>query len=328
WSNPLYNYNYATKTTASIGAAIAFSLGRTRNQQFVERHTLNGLSPGGSEIIMVEMSLDTQIGVLAACPGGGTVVVEVFDPLGQSIGSKIVETYGSETPFKVNVNTTWVGLHQVRITNAGSSTVSCEVEIDYETDIEGDTVPDSEHWWYNAYNVDSDSDGISDGEEEEIGSDPTDADQDDDGLTDYEEVQIYGTDYNNNDTDSDMMPDGYEILMGHDPRVRDGDEDPDFDGLLNLDEYLHGTMYNDSDTDSDLILDGWEVLYGLDPLRDDANEDPDGDTLSNLYEYRAGYDPMVFDGPLTSVIPMTLGTVFSLVIVVGWYARKRLQGRG
>ncbi|MCK5240801.1 MAG: hypothetical protein KAR33_14690, partial [Candidatus Thorarchaeota archaeon] len=163
---------------------------------------------------------------------------------------------------------------------------------------------------------------------EEIGSDPTDADQDDDGLTDYEEVQIYGTDYNNNDTDSDMMPDGYEILMGHDPRVRDGDEDPDFDGLLNLDEYLHGTMYNDSDTDSDLILDGWEVLYGLDPLRDDANEDPDGDTLSNLYEYRAGYDPMVFDGPLTSVIPMTLGTVFSLVIVVGWYARKRLQGRG
>ncbi|MHA2423632.1 MAG: hypothetical protein ACXAEF_02520 [Candidatus Thorarchaeota archaeon] len=144
-------------------------------------------------------------------------------------------------------------------------------------------------------------------------------------MTDYEEVQIYGTSYNNNDTDGDLMPDGYEVIMGHNPLVRDGDEDPDFDGLQNLDEYLHGTLYNVSDTDHDLMLDGWEVLNGLDPLRDDAMEDPDGDSMENLYEYRAGYDPQVFDGPLMSVIPISIGTVILLVVIVAWLGRKRLK---
>ncbi|MHA1908199.1 MAG: M28 family peptidase [Candidatus Thorarchaeota archaeon] len=327
WSNPLYNYDYATKATASMGAAIAFALGRTEDQLFTERHTLS-LSPGSSKTVLVEMSLDSEIGVLATCAGGGSVNVEILDPVGQVIGSRIVETSGSNPPLKVSVNTTWVGLHGVRITNTVGTSVSCDVEIDYETDIDGDAIPDSERWWYNAYTVDTDSDGISDGEEEEIGSSPTDADHDDDGLTDYEEVHIYGTAFNNNDTDSDLMPDGYEILMGHDPLVRDGEEDPDFDGLLNVGEYIHGTMFNVSDTDQDLMLDGWEVLNGLDPLRNDAAEDPDGDTMENLYEYRAGYDPLVYDGPLTSVIPITLGTTILMVIGVGWFVRGRIRNRG
>ncbi|MHA2423631.1 MAG: M28 family metallopeptidase [Candidatus Thorarchaeota archaeon] len=147
WSNPLYNYIYATKATASMGAAIAFALGRTEDQLFTERHTLT-LSPSNTETLMVEMSLDTQIGILATCQGGGTVNVELLDPVGQVIISRSVETYGSEPPLKVAVNTSWVGLHQIRITNLESTTVTCEVEIDYETDIDGDDKPDSEHWWY------------------------------------------------------------------------------------------------------------------------------------------------------------------------------------
>ena len=145
------------------------------------------------------------------------------------------------------------------------------------------------------------------------------------GIRDAEEVQIYGTAYNNNDTDGDLMPDGYEVLMGHNPTERDGDEDPDFDGLLNYEEYLAGTMYNMSDTDGDLILDGWEVLNGLDPLRDDAGEDPDGDSMENLYEYRAGYDPQVYDGPLMSVIPITAAMVITFAILAVWGIRRRLS---
>ncbi|MFW9850491.1 MAG: hypothetical protein ACFFF4_15275, partial [Candidatus Thorarchaeota archaeon] len=326
WSNPLYKYNYATKATASMGAAIALALGRTENQLFTEQYSLS-IPPSISKTIMVEMSLDTEIGILATCEGGGTVNVELLDPVGQLIGSKIVVTDGSNPPLKLHLNTSWVGLHQIRVTNTEPSAVTCNVELDYETDIDGDNKPDSQNWWYNAYNVDSDSDGISDGQEKEIGSDPTDADFDDDGLTDYEEVQIYGTAYNNNDTDSDFMPDGFEIQMGLNPLVRDGDEDPDFDGLLNYQEYLHGTMFNVSDTDHDLMMDGWEVLYGLNPLYNDASEDPDGDTLDNLYEYRAGYDPRVFDGPMTSVIPIVIGTVSMLVVIVTWFVRGRLKSR-
>jgi hypothetical protein len=322
WSNPLYNYDFATKAVASMGAAIALALGRTEDQPFMERHTLN-LPVGVSRTIFVEMSLDTEIGIVANCPGGGTVNVEVLDPVGQTIKSRVIETSGSTPPNRFGVNTTWVGLHTVRITNTGGSSVNCELELDYETDIDGDTTPDSQQFWYNAYTVDSDNDGISDGDEEEIGSDPTDADQDDDGLTDYEEVQIYGTSYSNNDTDGDLMPDGYEVLMGHNPTERDGDEDPDFDGLLNYEEYLAGTMYNVSDTDGDLILDGWEVLNGLDPLRDDASEDPDGDSMENLYEYRAGYDPLVYDGPLMSVIPITTAMVITFAIIAVWGIRRR-----
>ena len=56
-----------------------------------------------------------------------------------------------------------------------------------------------------------------------------------------------------------------------------------------------------------------------------VNEDPDGDTMSNLYEYRAGYDPYVFDGPLTIVIPMTTGFVSVLLVGAAWFGRKRLK---
>jgi len=123
------------------------------------------------------------------------------------------------------------------------------------------------------------------------------------------------------------MDDGYEIAVGLDPLRNDAREDPDFDGLLNIDEYIHGTLINDSDTDNDLIFDGWEILFGLDPLRDDALEDPDGDSMSNIYEYRAGYDPFVFDGPLLTVIPMTVGTVILGVLTVGWFGRQWLRKR-
>ncbi len=63
---------------------------------------------------------------------------------------------------------------------------------------------------------DSDNDGISDKEEEALGSDPHDPDTDKDGLLDGDEIKL-GTDITNPDTDSDGFLDGDEVDDGYDP---------------------------------------------------------------------------------------------------------------
>jgi hypothetical protein len=60
-------------------------------------------------------------------------------------------------------------------------------------------------------NGDEDKDGLKNGEEDEIGTDPLDPDTDDDGLDDGLEVQI-GTDPLKNDTDGDGVTDGIEVV--------------------------------------------------------------------------------------------------------------------
>ncbi len=115
-------------------------------------------------------------------------------------------------------------------------------------------------------------------------------DFDDDGLSNAEEQQV-GTAYNDADSDDDGMPDGWEYQNGLNPLVDDADGDPDGDGLPNLSEYGNHTLPTDSDTDDDQMPDGWEVSNGLDPLADDSTGDPDDDDLTNLQEYVTGTLP-------------------------------------
>lgn len=67
------------------------------------------------------------------------------------------------------------------------------------------------------YDADNDGDGLSNGREIELGTDPMDPDSDDDGLSDGEEVNAYGTDPLSHDTDGDSLPDGDEPHIGLDP---------------------------------------------------------------------------------------------------------------
>lgn len=117
---------------------------------------------------------------------------------------------------------------------------------------------------------DSDTDGLADFLEDELGTDKYNNDTDGDGLSDGDEVSLFNTDPHNTDSDNDMLSDAEEVS-------------------------IYGTDPNDCDTDNDLMIDGWEVQYGLDPLSDDASEDPDSDGLTNLEEQRAGTDPMNSD---------------------------------
>ena len=111
---------------------------------------------------------------------------------------------------------------------------------------------------------DSDGDGISDSDEEELGTDPRDHDTDDDGISDGTEV--YGdnpTDPLDPDTDRDSLCDGPNAVTDW----CDSGEDLDADGVLDEGE----TDPNAGDTDQGGVRDGIELGRGSDPLdpRDD-----------------------------------------------------------
>lgn len=119
-------------------------------------------------------------------------------------------------------------------------------------------------------------------------------DSDNDGLSDDEENSI-GTNPNNPDTDGDGMPDGWEVNQGFNPLVNDAGGDADADGLTNLQEYQRGTNPHNPDSDGDGLPDGWEVRYNFDPLDPTGDNgpagDPDDDQFTNLEEYLHGTDP-------------------------------------
>jgi hypothetical protein len=104
--------------------------------------------------------------------------------------------------------------------------------------------------------LDSDNDGLLDGEEFQIGTDPDDPDTDDDGLTDGAEVKVHGCNPLVVDTDGDDLTDAQEVNV-------------------------YGTDCADPDTDDDELNDGLEVMVGTDPLDPDSDDDgiPDGEDV-------------------------------------------------
>ena len=132
-----------------------------------------------------------------------------------------------------------------------------------------------------------------------------DTDTDGDGLTDEQE-EDFGTDPTNPDTDGDGLSDGVEADQGSDPLdplspddgIDDGDgdgdaadADSDADGLTDAEEGVAGTDDNNPDTDGDGLTDGVEVDQGTDPL----NPDTDGDGLTDGDEVDQGTDPLNTD---------------------------------
>jgi hypothetical protein len=103
--------------------------------------------------------------------------------------------------------------------------------------------------------LDADQDGIIDGDERKIGTNPRRADTDGDSLHDGEEL-ILGTDPVLADTDGDAIPDADELEMELDPT----DPDTDAGGAWDGDELQAGTEPSDPDDDEDVALVG--TFYG------------------------------------------------------------------
>jgi hypothetical protein len=153
--------------------------------------------------------------------------------------------------------------------------------------------------------VDSDFDGLTDGEEYALLSNPMVADTDGDGLGDKMETEL-GTNIANYDSDNDGLDDGTEIQFGSDPLKIDTDgdgltdyeefdmgsnpasTDTDGDGLSDFEEVAFGSSLTRPDTDGDGLLDSQEKSLGTDPLSIDS----DGDTLSDGLEVVLGTSPL------------------------------------
>lgn len=173
----------------------------------------------------------------------------------------------------------------------------------------------SDTWVLYCEQTDTDHDGLLDGDEPGLGTDPNNPDTDGDGLTDGAEVNTYGTnplaaDTDGDgladgteitiqqfgcpnplifDTDNDGLSDGYEIGLGLDAC---GNSDYDADGLMDVQEVLdYGTDPRNPDTDGDGLNDGTEVdMAAGSGCPDPLNADSDGDTLSDGAEVGLGTD--------------------------------------
>ncbi len=135
--------------------------------------------------------------------------------------------------------------------------------------------------------VDSDSDGLYDFEEVQLGTDPKDSDTDSDDLTDQEEARVYGTDPKRPDSDGDGLGDGEEVRRYEtSPTMLDTDSD----GLSDGEEIrTHQTDPLEPDSDGDGLFDGDEVnRFRTDPLEPDS----DGTDVDDGAETQKGRDPL------------------------------------
>jgi hypothetical protein len=123
-------------------------------------------------------------------------------------------------------------------------------------------------------NRDSDADGVTNADEDDLGTDPDDPDTDGDGLDDWLETEVTGSDPNDPDSDNDGTEDGDEIAGGSDPNDTSSPPtgDTDGDGLSDGEENALGSDPNDEDSDDDGYSDTDEAMSGSDP--NSANSTP------------------------------------------------------
>jgi outer membrane protein OmpA-like peptidoglycan-associated protein len=128
---------------------------------------------------------------------------------------------------------------------------------------------------------DDDQDGVTNGQERRVGTNPQTPDTDGDGLPDGDEIKKYKTNPLRTDTDSDGLSDGDEIMKYQTSPTK---YDSDGDGLPDGEEVAkYHTEPTKPDTDGDGLTDGDEVRrYHTDPLKVDS----DGDGISDSDEVK------------------------------------------
>jgi hypothetical protein len=154
--------------------------------------------------------------------------------------------------------------------------------------------------------TDSDGDGLLDGDEIALGTNPDDPDTDNDGLTDGTEVHgANPTDPLLADSDADGLLDGIEDA-NHNGAFDAGEtnpNNPDTDGdtlLDGVEDANHNGVVDPGetnprlfDTDGDGLSDGVEVATGTNPL----NPDTDGDGIPD------GQDPQFLENAVNASSP-------------------------
>jgi hypothetical protein len=136
--------------------------------------------------------------------------------------------------------------------------------------------------------ADTDSDGLTDAQEDAERTNAAKADTDGDGFSDGVEVHYrnLGVDFNPRGF---MRPDGGGLDPGCPPALRGVDSD--CDGLLDCDEQFIGTNSERVDSDRDGVSDGVEWLGGTQGASNDLEQDPDSDGVISRSELRMHTHP-------------------------------------
>ncbi|WP_175974000.1 Rib/alpha-like domain-containing protein [Corynebacterium sp. Marseille-Q2823] len=227
---------------------------------------------------------------------------ETYDPKGQDQTVKVGETPKAEDSiknpgelpentkfeFKDPVDTKTEGEKDaiVVVTYPDGSTDEVPVKITVKDD--STVVPPEDD-----DQKDTDGDGLTDKEEEELGTDPNKADTDGDGINDGDEVTGDGnkfdgkpTDPKNPDTDGDGVNDGDEVNRtdedGNPAPTDPNNPDTEGDGINDGDEKKDGTDPTSKDSDGDGLTDDKEKELGTDPNNPDTDDDGinDGDEVT------------------------------------------------
>jgi outer membrane protein OmpA-like peptidoglycan-associated protein len=172
----------------------------------------------------------------------------------------------------------WTGLVGLTVTPGG----------DPDPDRDGLTNDQEDQLGTDPNVADTDGDGLNDGDEvNRHKTSPLKADSDGDGLTDGDEVLKHRTDPNKPDTDGDGLSDGDEVNKHKTDALK---ADTDGDGLNDGDEVTkHATDPLKADTDGEGLSDGDEVnKYKTDPLKADT----DAGTVDDGTEVGRGTDPL------------------------------------
>lgn len=302
WSRTEYSYFIGAETTRAIGASMAFTMGRAFGHKTLISDTLM-LYQGFSHTYLFPISSSTIINVTARWFGGGAN----FTLTGPS---DIVLNWSAQTdthpwtPTQVlSTPVAQKGLYKLKVSNIDPESIGVDIYIEYDSDLNGNGINDSQEYWIPTalFSIDSDNDMISDAME-----------------------IIYGTDSQNPDSDFDSMPDGWELERGLDPTdPNDAAEDADGDTLTNAQEYYFGTDMFNIDSDFDSMPDNWELEYGLNPLVDDADENPDNDNYTNLEEYLRGSNPLVAEFEIVPTLWVAIPSTAVALIGIGAYINRR-----
>ena len=298
WDNPLYNYTVGIEVVKAIGASFAYTMSR-EYQQLVKEEVKFILRSGEERTFYLPISTQTSVNVSCRWWGGAADFI-LRDPNDVLLG----DSYNSESsPWEpsiiMNPSVSVFGIHSLTVYNPGSTKTGFELVFEYDSDIEGNFVPDSQEFWFDTvyFTMDGDADSICDAHE-----------------------YIIGTSVDSADSDSDSMMDSWELEFGLDPLdASDAELDYDSDGVLNKDEYLNNCNPRSPDSDQDLMPDLWEIENNLDPTFNDVSEDPDNDAVSNLEEYLAGTDPQYAELRLERLFVPILSIGVVAVILVGTY---------
>ena len=151
--------------------------------------------------------------------------------------------------------------------------------------------------------ADSDRDGLSDVEEEGLGTDPAVADSDGDHWGDLFEVRLREAGFDADDAGLPAAP-------------CDDREDLDGDGLVGCEEAFLETRVRAPDSDGDGMPDRLELELGSDPVVADAERDLDFDEIDNGDELRGATLPRVPDAALYRTARIHYGIADEGVVAV------------